>query len=748
MNQPYIEIIKRENYLNRIIITLLWIWIVTPSGLSAQVDRTEIGSNDGTIRTSVNSHYVLNIQKMNGTITLDGVIDEEDWLHADVADDFFMVTPYDTSYSAAKSEIRMAYDDDAIYLSLIFFDVIDAPRVVESLRRDFAFGTNDNFLLFLDPFNDLTTGYSFGVNAAGAMWDGTMSNGVSVDLAWDTKWEVVVKDYDDRWVAEMRIPFKSIRYKAGLDKWNINFSRLDLSINEKSSWAPVPREFPTASLAFTGTLQWDQPPPDPGVQLSVIPYVFGGASRDFEFADETTYRTDFGVDAKLGLSSSLNLDLTYNPDFSQADVDQQITNLDRFELFFPEKRQFFLENSDLFANFGSNRIRPFFSRRIGIDAPVLAGARLSGNLGRDWRIGVMNMFTEESDFAPASNFFVATAQKQVFSRSNISAILVDRQNVDEVAFENIGSYNRTGGLQFNLATQDNRWSGRAFAFKSFTDGVDEGSDFAQGAILAYSRQMIRLEFLQQYVGDRYFAGAGYVPRTNFFQLEPTVTVRFYPDDSPIVYHGFQASVESFFTPDDFRLTERESSLGYFFSFHNLSQIDIVLSHNYVELQRDFDPTNSNIAFLQSGTDYNWLNAFVRYRSDTRKLFRYSAAVGRGGFYNGNRTYLQGDINYRYQPYGSVSMVASYNYLDLPQPWGDNSFWLIGPKVDLTFTRTLFFTTFVQYNEQMDNLNINSRLQWRYSPVSDIFIVYTDNYFPETMDSRNRAVVFKMNYWFN
>ena len=732
-------------YYNLLSIVLMTV-LLTGKSLAMQPQPFE---SDPSISRSVNSHYVLNIKKMEGTITLDGVIDEEDWMRADVADNFFMVTPYDTSFSAAKSEIRMTYNDDAIYLSLIFFDVLeDAPRVVESLRRDFAFGTNDNFLLFLDPFNDLTTGYSFGVNAAGAMWDGTMSNGVSVDLAWDTKWEVAVKDYEDRWVAEMRIPFKSIRYKAGLDRWNINFSRLDLSINEKSSWAPVPRQFATASLAFTGTLQWDQPPPDPDVQLSVIPYVFGGASRDFEFSDETTYRTDFGLDAKIGLSSSLNLDLTYNPDFSQADVDQQITNLDRFELFFPEKRQFFLENSDLFANFGSRRIRPFFSRRIGIDAPVLAGARLSGNLGTDWRIGVMNMYTEESDVAPASNFFVATAQKQVFSRSNISAILVDRQNVNEAVFENIGSYNRTGGLQFNLATQDNQWSGRAFAFKSFTDGVSEGSDVAQGFDLAYTRQRIRLQLQQQYVGEAFFADAGYVPRTNFFQLEPTLTVRFYPDDSPIVYHGFQASVESFFTPDNFSLNERETSLGYFFSFHNLSQIDVVLSHNYVELQRDFDPTNSGIAFLQAGTGYNWLNAFARFRSDSRKLIRYSAAAGMGGFYNGNRTYLEADLNYRYQPYGSISMFVSYNYLDLPEPWNQNTFWLIGPKLDVTFTTSLFFTTFVQYNEQLDNLNINSRLQWRYSPVSDIFIVYTDNYFPETMAARNRAVVFKMNYWFN
>jgi hypothetical protein len=727
---------------NYLLIVILILSICPLSQVSGQA------IDDRSLSRSVNSDYVLHIQKMEGEIVLDGVIDEDDWLRADVAKDFFMVTPYDTSYSEAKSEIRMTYDDDAIYLALIFYDVIDAPRVVESLRRDFTFGTNDNFLLFLDPFNDLTTGYSFGVNAAGAKWDGTMSNGSAVDLAWDTKWEVVTRDYDDRWVAEMRIPFKSIRYKAGLDRWNINFSRLDLAINEKSSWAPVPRQFPTASLAYTGSLQWDQPPPDPGLQLSLIPYVFGSAARDFEAGTETNYRTDFGMDAKVGLSSSLNLDLTYNPDFSQADVDQQITNLDRFELFFPEKRQFFLENSDLFANFGSRNIRPFFSRRIGIDAPVLAGARLSGKMGQDWRIGVMNMYTEETEFTPSSNFFVATMQKRVFSRSNISAILVDRQNIDKPEFWDGASYNRTGGLQFNLASQDNFWSGRAYAFHSFTDGIDDGSEFSQGLEMSYSRQKFQVGLNQQYVGENYFAAAGYVPRTDFVRFHPYATLRFYPEQSSVEQHGFTGHMNGYFRPSDLSMTDRETSLGYYVTFHDLSRIYFVLDHNYVELRQNFDPTNTGIEFLQAGTEYSWFEGKVQYMSDSRKLFRYTVATGYGGFFNGNRWFVQGDVNARYQPYGSISMFLSYNYLDLPEPWSQNSFWLIGPKLDVTFTNTLFFTTFVQYNEQLDNLNINSRFQWRYSPVSDIFIVYTDNYFPETMDSRNRAVVFKMSYWFN
>jgi hypothetical protein len=170
----------------------------------------------------------------------------------------------------------MTYDDKAIYLSLVFYDlVIPGERIVESLRRDFSFGNNDNFCCLWIRSMTRQPDIPSGLMPRG-MWDGTMSDGHSVHLIWDTKWEAVTKSYDDRWVSEMRIPFKSISYKAGLDRWNINFSRLDLKINEKSSWAPVPRQFPTASLAYCGILQWDAPPPDPGLQVSLIPYVSGG----------------------------------------------------------------------------------------------------------------------------------------------------------------------------------------------------------------------------------------------------------------------------------------------------------------------------------------------------------------------------------------------------------------------------------------------------------------------------------------
>jgi hypothetical protein len=280
------------------------------------------------------------------------VIDEPDWLKADKAKDFRLVLPIDSGFASSKSEVEMTYDDKAFYVGATFFDTIPGRRIMESFRRDFVFSNNDNLLVFFDTFLDRTNGFTFGNSASGAKWDGTMYDGAASNLIWDCKWDSKVKHYDDRWVIEMRIPFRSIRFRSGGKYWLVNFSRLDLKTNQKSSWAPMPRQFPTSSLAYAGVLEWEDPLPKSKMMFSVIPYVFGSVSRNFEAGADTRYRKDFGLDAKIGVSTSMNLDLTYNPDFSQAEVDQQVTNLDRFELFFPEKRPVFLENSDLFSGYG------------------------------------------------------------------------------------------------------------------------------------------------------------------------------------------------------------------------------------------------------------------------------------------------------------------------------------------------------------------------------------------------------------
>ena len=228
-----------------------------------------------------NESYQYPIRPATSAIKIDGIIDEAAWQSADEVSDFFMVLPMDTSRAQVKTAVRMTYDNDNMYIVAVCYNGFQGEPVVESLRRDFNFGKNDNFIVFIEPFNDQTNGFAFGSNAVGAQWDGTMFNGGSVDLSWDNKWTSEVKTYADKWVFEAAIPFKSIRFKDGVTNWGINFSRNDLKTTEKSSWAPVPRQFPTASLAYNGSLIWDKAPPAPSVNISAIPYVLGGLTKDY-----------------------------------------------------------------------------------------------------------------------------------------------------------------------------------------------------------------------------------------------------------------------------------------------------------------------------------------------------------------------------------------------------------------------------------------------------------------------------------
>ena len=700
----------------------------------------------------INSAYQLHIKKASSAVNIDGVLNEPAWMEASAAENFFMVLPMDTSHARVKTEVRMTYDAKNIYIIAVCYLTKQAPYMVESLRRDFAFGKNDNFLFFIDPFDDRTNGFTFGANAAGAQWDGTLYSGGIADLSWDNKWVSAVKNYPDKWIFEAAIPFKSIRYKKGITQWGINFSRLDIKEAEKSSWAPVPRQFPTASLAYTGTLVWDAAPPEAGANISVIPYVLGGLTKDYDNKKPTDFRKDIGADAKIALSSSLNLDLTVNPDFSQVEVDKQVTNLDRFELFFPEKRQFFLENADLFANFGYTNIRPFFSRRIGLGVPISYGARLSGSLDKNWRIGLMDMKTKSVSETglPSQNFTVFALQRRLFARSNIRFMFVNKQSINYDPANDptkpvYSLYNRNIGLEYNLASASNLFMGKAMFIKSFSQGIKSG-DWVHAANLQYTDKKWLLAWQHEYVGKSYIAEVGYVPRNNYIKINPKVGYTFFPKKGKVLSHGPQLNSTYYFNKN-FYHTDNETFLDYKISFRNQAVFDAWIAHDYVELLRPFDPTVSGKDTLATGTKHSWNSWGTVYASKPQQLFTYGFSTRYGGYYaNGSRLNLTADLGYRFQPYVNITLSTSYNHIDLPKPWGITNFWLIGPGIDVTLTNTFFLTAFVQYNDQQKNLNINTRLQWRYKPASDFFIVYTDNYYSSPLYVRNRALVLKFTYW--
>jgi hypothetical protein len=710
------------------------------------------GLSFGALAQKPNENYRYHIHPASSLIQVDGIADDQAWQGAQVADNFFMVTPMDTSFSRSKTEVRMAYDKQNLYVLVINYKPVKGAIIVESLKRDFAFGKNDNFLLFMDTFDDRTNGFSFGANAAGAPWDGQQGDGGTVDLSWDNKWVSEVKNDDEKWVWEAAIPFKSIRYKPGISQWGINFSRQDLTISEKSAWAPVPRQFPSASLAYTGVLVWDTPPPNPGPNISLIPYAATRLTRDFQNDKPNKYKPTIGGDVKIGLTPSLNLDLTVNPDFSQVDVDVQQTNLNRFELFFPERRQFFLENADLFANFGYATLRPFFSRRIGLGVPIQFGARMSGKLNKNWRIGVLDVQTASQDSTPVQNYAVFALQRQLFSRSNIRVLFVNRDAVNYSNERNAGTnrFNRNIGAEFNLASTNNLWTGKVMFLKSFTPGKTS-EDYSHAADLKFSNANFTGQWQHEYVGRNYNAEVGYVPnatRMGYYKISPNAAYLFFVKSTSIISHGPKL-VSNIYWDNQRSVSDQEYILSYNINFINRATISVWGASNYVRLLRPFDPTNLGGFTLETNSEHHWKSTGFDIVSGPQNRLTYNASAVFGGYYQGgHRNNLRAELGYRFQPFVAIAMAGNYNDIRLPDPWNRKELWLVGPRVDVTFTNKLFFTTFVQYNNQADNINLNSRLQWRYKPASDLFLVYTDNYLPENFRVKSRAVVLKFTYWWN
>ncbi len=692
--------------------------------------------------------FRIHIAETAEEIKVDGILDETGWLQAGRADHFQRVLPTDTGYARAQTVVRLTYDKNTLFVGIICYDPTPGKRPVESLRRDFAFPKNDNFIVFIDTYNDQTNGFAFGVSPAGAQWDGIQANGGSVNLDWDIKWKSAVKNYDDRWVAEFAIPFRSLRYIGGAGEWGINFSRQDLKTNEKSSWAPMPRQFATATLAFTGSLVWDKPLPSSGTRFSLIPYMSGKVTKEYQSEEEFQPGATAGIDAKVMLSTSMNLDLTVNPDYSQVEVDKQQTNLDRFELFFPEKRQFYLENSDLFANLGTDNLRPFFSRRIGLTSPVQGGARLSGKIGSKWRIGLMDLQTGPRDSTPSANFAVAAIQRKVFQRSSLSAFLINKQVFTAKDTDSVSDnrYNRVAGVEFNLASANNRWTGKTLYHQSFYPGAS-GNAAVMAANVTYATQYLAATLNQSWVGADYLAEVGYIRRKGYYEVNPVIQYRFFPSSSKIANHGPGIKLDLLFNPS-LELTDQDIQLLYQVEWLNKSILQFDLKNTYLQLQSPFDPTHSGGIPLDTFAQFNWQEIGASFVSDIRKPINYLISSRYGGYYNGTRFTVNGELYCRIQPYASLAVVSSYNYINMPEPYSSAKFVLVGPRLDITLTNKIFFTGLIQYNNQINNINLNFRFQWRFAPVSDLFIVYTENEFTGDFRVKNRGVVVKLSYWFN
>lgn len=701
----------------------------------------------------------LLVMPTDSAIQVDGLLTEHVWKQAQVATNFILNFPNDTAQAYNQTEVRLTYDRQNLYVGVICYDKDPSRRyIASSLRRDFEWDQNDNFTVYLDPFGDRTNGFTFNITPLGVEREGQMFNGERVAPEWDNKWYSAARRFPDRWQGEMVIPFKSIRYKKGTQQVLMNFARHDLKNNQRSAWRRVPIAYRISALAFADTVAFSTPLPHAGANVSLIPYVTTNGAQAFGENGYRDYGAGAGFDAKIAVTPSLNLDLTVNPDFSQVEVDQQVTNLNRFEIFFPERRQFFLENNDLFASLGFERTRPFFSRRIGIGRdtttglivqnPILYGLRLSGKVDKNWRIGLLNTQTarQSARGITPQNYTVAIVQRQVFERSNAVAFVVNREgNTPD------RPYTRVAGAEFNLLTADNRWTGKVWAHKAFLPNGDTKSlnSAAHGLFLNYTTQNLLLEWAHEYVGRDYrINDVGFVARQGQWGFFPQAAYTFYPKKSRwLVSHGPAVETRMYYGLNR-RLLDREIDMFYQFALKNTTEFGVGTYDYFTYLFSPFDPTNSGGRELAAGTQYRTRGAFWFFNSDRRKLLTFQMEGWTGGYFNGRNFSISPLLNYRFQPYGSFGVTAEFNNIRMPEPYNSAAFWLVGPRLDLSFTRSLFLTTFVQYNEQAKNVNLNARFQWRFKPVSDVFIVYSENYLPQNLTVKNRALVLKVSYWLN
>lgn len=704
--------------------------------------------------------------RLTRPIRLDGRIDSTEWAAADRQRDFIQYFPFDTAPARAPNTFMLAYDDEALYLGAIMEDPMPGGYVSASLRRDYRGSANDGVTLVLDPWRDGTTGVFFGVNPYNVQREGLVVNGgvqmEDFDRSWDNVWSSETYRGDGFWSVEMRIPFKALRFRRGDDTWGVNFYRIDSKANERTVWNPVPRQFQIYSLAYLGELSWDAPVTARSSGLTVIPYTAGDVTRRYEGGLVKSEGAAAGLDAKVMVTPSLNLDLTVNPDFSQVEVDEQQTNLDRFELFFPERRQFFLENADLFAGFGFDNARPFFSRRIGvaIDSStgqnvqnrIVGGARLSGRLNDDWRIGVMSMQAADDAGAGigARNYAVAAAQRQLFTRSNLAFLVVNEQSTSGDPLDprrpGDASANRVLGVDYNLASADGAWVGKLFHHQQVGSGL-AGDAYSHGARLERNAPNWRVAWEHQLLGDGFDARTGFVPRRGFGRINPSVELRRFPTGTPVNRHSVR--LEGDLTWDDpWGLTDRTVFLRYGAEFRNTGRLDVTARSRYTRLFAPFRPVRGNGPAFLAGESFEQPELEASITTDPREVVSGTFRVRGGRFFNGTLRQTSGSLNYRWRQYATGALTWNVSQIDLAPGYDDATLWLIGSRIDVTFTTTLFWTTFTQYNSQFDNLNINSRLQWRFKPVSDVFLVYTDNYFPDGLRAKNRALLAKVSWWIN
>ena len=695
------------------------------------------------------------------------------------ASGFVQSRPFEGQPASERTEVRIVHTDDTLYFGIVCYTADPATIIAADSRRDSDLTETDSFQIILDTYHDGLNGFVFGTNPAGVEYDGQVTNegqgtgrfggggsgrpsnsrqqrgsGGGFNLNWDGVWQVRTRVSDVGWSAEVAIPFRTLRYPtADVQTWGMNFQRNIRARNEQAYWSPMPRQFSLNRLSLAGELRGLRVPPQRNLQL--MPYSLGSATRR-TVDGRTGGDGDAGADLKYSVTPSLTLDGTFRTDFAQVEVDDEQINLDRFTLFFPEKRPFFLENAGLFSVGQSGAVDIFFSRRIGLgergeQIPIIGGGRLSGKIGTDTNVGFLNMQTEQAggtdgvDGTPRQNFTVGRVRQDLPNRSNIGAIFVNRQASGELAGDR--DYNRTYAV-------DGRWgigqggTVAGFAAATETPGAAGDNIHAYALSAQHQSELARLSLGYTEVAPNFNPEVGFLARRSYRRMNGSVFTTLRPDDFWGV-HEFRPHINHY-TIFDFETGRQETQFTHIdnhLEWRNGYEI-----HTGVNITREgvFEPFEIFDEVVVAPGRYDHKEVQLAGNTNLGAPVSGNVNVIVGGLFGGSRVTVTPSVAARVGETLNAMLEWSYNDLDLPS--GHFTTNLARLRVSYSFTTRMFFQALVQYNDRADLWSRNLRFGLLSDANSGLFIVYNDIQWlerrPELPFGAGRTLTVKYSYLFD
>jgi hypothetical protein len=710
--------------------------------LAAVFQSLSAAAQDAAALRATEGQAVITAIQAQAPVRIDGTLDDEVWQRAVPVSGFVQSEPAEAQPASQPTEVRMAYDGDNLYIAAFCRDSEMSNLVITDIREDFEWGNQDTFQVVIDTFGDRNNGFIFSTNPEGARADEQITNeGREVNTSWDAVWNVRTRRLDDGWTVEMEIPFKSLRFNEGIAQvWGINFSRRIRRVNEVTYWSFVPRQFRISRVSLAGTLE--------GVvagsssrNFRIKPYVLGSSVRPTGGA-EFDGDTEFGADVKYGVTPSLTLDATINPDFAQAEADEQQVNLTQFSIFYPEKRDFFLENSGIFfvgdasrsVVSGSTTTAPrldtdlyyFFSRRIGLTPdgrpiPILGGARLSGAAG-GVNVGLMTVQTRDTATTPNNNYTIARIRKGVRNNSAFfGGLFMTRQNTDASS-----DYNRVFGLDTNVRLYG-KVDVSAQYFNTFTPGVTGVTSSFRTSYLFETRQVYSNGTFVQ-IGKNFNDELGYYRRTGIRKYILDSGLR--PRPRVLQRYGIREIQPhitwNYFTDFSGNYVARSFHTAFAWTGNDGHFVDISLQHSGDTLERPFrihrgDPP------IAPGV-YKWTEFRTSARSDASRLFSVSASVALGELWTGTQKTMSVTATLKPTYRFRTSLGLQRTAADLDQPDIDFVTAIWTSRTNYSFTTNMFLDALLQYDIDQDLFNANVRFNLIHHPLSDLYIVYNEQKF--------------------